>query len=79
MKKTIIQIREENGNVINNLIEYIDDKVINWLIYNYENRINSNELNGDNIYKNKIKEIKNYGIELQKIIKVINKKINIFY
>ena len=28
MKKTIIQIREENGNVINNLIEYIDDKVI---------------------------------------------------
>ena len=64
--KNTIQIREENGNVINNLIEYIDDKVIYWLIYNYENRINSNELNGDNIYKNKIKEIKNYSIELQK-------------
>ena len=26
--KNTIQIREENGNVINNLIEYIDDKVI---------------------------------------------------
>ncbi len=78
MKKTIIQIREENGNVINNLIEYIDGKVIYWLIYNYENRINSNELNGDNIYKNKIKEIKNYDIELKKEEKKINKKINIF-
>ena len=76
--KNTIQMREENGNVINNLIEYIDDKVIYWLIYNYENRINSNELNGDNIYKNKIKEIKNYDIELKKEEKKINKKINIF-
>ena len=76
--KNTIQIREENGNVINNLIEYIDGKVIYSLIYNQENRINTNELNGDNIYKNKIKEIKNYDIELKKEEKKINKKINFF-
>ena len=62
-EKTIIQIREENGNRINQLIEFIDGKVIYSIIYNNGNRINSNELNRGNIYKNKIREIKNYAIE----------------
>lgn len=65
-ERAIIQIREETGKIKNHLIEYIDGKVVYSIVDDNGKKINSNQLHGDNIYETKVREIKNYGIELQK-------------